>query len=253
MQPDIRIVRDKEALNQAAAAEIEHRALETIRAKRSFTVALAGGSTPKTVYATLADPPAAQRLPWDKMYFFFGDERHVPPDHPDSNYRMAEDTLFCKVPVTRDHLFRVPAENPDADQAAQLYDRSIREFFRLQPGEFPRFDLILLGLGPDGHTASLFPDTAALREPTRLVVANWVPKFNTHRITFTVPVLNNAAAVMFMVSGEEKREALKAVLQSNASPEHFPARLVRPASGELIWLIDEDACPPGLTLQQKPA
>jgi 6-phosphogluconolactonase len=187
------------------------------------------------------------------MYFFFGDERHVPPDHQDSNYRMAEDSLFCKVPVTRDHLFRVPAENPDAAQAAENYERTLREFFRLQAGEFPRFDLILLGLGPDGHTASLFPNTAALRETRRLVVANWVEKFQTHRITFTIPVLNNAAAVMFMVSGEEKRPAVEAVLQTNAAPEQFPAKLVRPGSGELIWLIDEDACPPGLVKQSKPA
>ena len=253
VQPEIRIVPDKQALNQAAAQEIERRALEAIRAKRSFTIALAGGSTPKSVYALMGEPPAAQRLPWDKMYFFFGDERHVPPDHQDSNYRMAEESLFCKVPVTRDHLFRVPAENPDAEQAAQLYERTVREFFRLQPGEFPRFDLILLGLGPDGHTASLFPDTAALGETNRLVVANWVQKFNTHRITFTVPVLNNAAAVMFMISGEEKRQALQAVLQSNAPAEQYPAKLVRPTNGELLWLINEDAAPPGLLWDQKPA
>jgi 6-phosphogluconolactonase len=253
VRPDIRVVTNKQELNQAAAAEIERRTGEAVRAKGGFTIALAGGSTPKSVYSLLAEPATAKRLPWDKMYFFFGDERHVPPDHQDSNYRMAEESLFCKVPVTQDHLFRVPAENPDAGQAAESYQRTLRNFFRLQPGEFPRFDLILLGMGPDGHTASLFPHTAALHENNRLVVANWVEKFNTHRITFTVPVINNASAVMFMISGAEKRPALSAVLTSDASPEEFPSKLVRPENGELIWLIEADACPPGLERQQKPA
>ena len=243
VEPDIRVVRDKQEINRAAAAEFVKRALEAVQQSGRFTVALAGGSTPKSVYTLLGDNPESQRLPWDKVYFFFGDERHVPPDHADSNYRMAKESLFCKVPVNEDHLFRVPTENPDADQAAAEYELSLRDCFQLSDGEFPRFDLILLGMGPDGHTASLFPGTAALRETRRLVVANWVEKFKTHRITFTVPVINHAACVLFMVSGEEKRDALRAVLHSDASAEQFPAKLVHPTQGELIWLVDEAAYP----------
>lgn len=175
------------------------------------------------------------------MFFFWGDERHVPPADPESNYRMAEETLLTKIPVAAANVFRIPAENPNAAAAALAYEETLRKFFALQPGQFPRFDLILLGMGPDGHTASLFPGTAALQEQSRLVVSNWVEKFRTSRITLTLPVLNAARCVAFLVSGTDKASALQAVLESDAPGEQYPSKLVRPTNGKLIWLIDRAA------------
>jgi 6-phosphogluconolactonase len=175
------------------------------------------------------------------MFFFWGDERHVPPTDPESNYRMAEETLLSKIPVTPANVFRIPAEIPDAAAAAEAYEQTLRKFFALEPGQFPRFDLILLGMGPDGHTASLFPGTAALQEKSRQVVANWVEKFKTNRITLTLPVLNAARSVAFLVSGTDKALALKAVLEGDAPGEQYPSKLVRPADGQLIWFVDRAA------------
>jgi 6-phosphogluconolactonase len=175
------------------------------------------------------------------MFFFWGDERHVPLDDPDSNYRMAKESLLSKIPVPAANIFPIPADNPDASGAAEAYELTLRKFFALAPGEFPRFDLILLGMGPDGHTASLFPETAALKEKSRLVVANWVEKLNTSRITFTLPVLNAARCVLFLVSGIDKAAALHEVLEGNVPDEKFPSRLVRPSAGKLIWIVDRAA------------
>jgi 6-phosphogluconolactonase len=162
----------------------------------------------------------------------------VLPDDPESNYRMARETgLFSKVPS--DHVFRVLTEEKDADAAALNYDQTLRKFFSLQPGEFPRFDLVLLGLGPDGHTASLFPGTAALTEKSRLVVANWVEKFHSYRITFTLPVLNRAANVAFLASGPDKASILKEVLDNESAD--LPSQKVHPSDGKLVWLVDQAA------------
>ncbi|MFY9979529.1 MAG: 6-phosphogluconolactonase, partial [Candidatus Sulfotelmatobacter sp.] len=180
-------------------------------------------------------------LPWERMFFFFGDERHVPPDDLESNFRMANESLLSKVPIPAGNIFRVPSENPDASAAAEAYEKSLRSFFGLQPGEFPRFDLILLGMGPDGHTASLFPETAALQEKSRLVVANWVEKLKTHRITVTLPVINAARRVLFLVSGTDKAAALHEVLEGKQPAEKYPSKLVRPTNGKLIWLVDRAA------------
>jgi 6-phosphogluconolactonase len=179
---------------------------------------------------------------------FFGDERHVPPTDPDSNYRMVNESLLTKIAIPAENVFRVPAENPDAAAAASDYEARLRRFFELspgdqsgdRPGEFPRFDLILLGMGPDGHTASLFPDSPALDEQSRLVVANWVAKFNTHRITFTFPVLNRAAEVMFMASGADKADMLHQVLEGKSAPP-LPSQRVQPSDGRLLWMLDEAA------------
>ncbi|HSY66696.1 MAG TPA: 6-phosphogluconolactonase, partial [Terriglobales bacterium] len=177
-------------------------------------------------------------IPWDKTFLFFGDERFVPPDHPDSNYRMVHETgLFSK--VFNDQVFRVPTEEKDPDIAARDYEQTLQKFFNLKPGEFPRFDLILLGLGPDGHTASLFPGTAALNEKNRVVVANWVEKFHSYRITFTLPVLNHAACDMFLVSGKDKADMVRQVLvDKNAD---LPSQKVHPEDGRLLWLLDAAA------------
>ncbi len=199
------------------------------------TVALSGGSTPKSLYSLLA----TKSIPWDKTYFFFGDERHVPPSDPESNYRMASGALLSKAPIPPENIFRVPAENPDADAAARAYEKAVRDFFNLKPGEFPRFDLILLGIGPDGHTASLFPGSNGVKEKDRIFISNPVAKFKTDRLTFTYPVLNNAANIVFMATGEEKAPIIQDILENSASV--LPAAQVHPANGRVLWLLDRAA------------
>ena len=234
----IEVVATAADLFHAAAEEFIGVARAAIGAQGRFTVALSGGSTPKALYSLLAASYAD--FAWNRIFLFFGDERHVPPTDPESNYRMVNESLLAKIAIPPENVFRVPAENPDAAAAASEYEAQLRRFFELQPGEFPRFDLILLGLGPDGHTASLFPDSPALDEQSRLVVANWVAKFNTHRITFTFPVLNRAAEVMFMASGAEKADMLRQVLEGKNIPP-LPSQRVQPSDGKLLWLLDEAA------------
>jgi 6-phosphogluconolactonase len=236
--PDIRIFDDPAALFRGAADEFASRATAAVQSRDRFTVALSGGSTPKSLYSLLARNAS---LPWSKIYFFFGDERHVPPDHPESNFRMVREALLSKIPIPAENVFRMPAEIPDAQQAAETYEQTLRKFFSPPPGQFPRFDLVLLGMGPDGHTASLFPGIPALQEKSRWVVADWVEKFKTYRITLTLPVLNNAAVVMFLVSGQDKAGMLKEVLHGNQPGELFPSKLIRPSNGELIWMVDQSA------------
>ncbi len=236
--PEIRTFADRPALFRAAADEFIRQADAAIASKGRFTVALAGGSTPKGLYSLLA---GNSTLPWDKVYVFFGDERHVPPDDPESNYHMARESLLSKAPIPAENIFRVPAENPDANQAAQSYEQALRKFFQLPEGELPRFDLILLGMGPDGHTASLFPGGKAWQEKSRWVISDWVEKFKTDRITLTLPVLNHAAVVEFLVTGADKAATLKEVLEGSQPGERFPSKLIQPVNGELIWLLDEEA------------
>jgi 6-phosphogluconolactonase len=243
-KPDIRIVENVEKLSWEAAEEFVRQAREAVRTRGGFTVALAGGSTPKAFYGLLGSKrgaPFRALVPWDTIHFFWGDERHVPPDHPDSNYRMANEAMLSRVPVAPQHVHRIKAENSDASKAAEDYDRELRGFFRLPSGQFPRFDLILLGMGPDGHTASLFPGTDAIREQKKLVAAPWVEAFRTYRITLTPPVLNQAASVIFLVSGKEKAEMLREVLQGEFQPHRFPAQIIRPTNGRLLWLVDHAA------------
>jgi len=235
---EIRIVNDAAELYKAAADEFAISAAQAVHRKGSFCVALSGGSTPKGLYALLAskDAPA---VPWLQTSVFFGDERLVPPEHPDSNFRMANEALLSKVPLQPDNVFRVPTEEPDPEQVASRYQSLMESYFALRPGQFPSFDLILLGLGPDGHTASLFPGSAALEETTRLVVANWVEKLKTHRVTLTYPVINNAACVVILVAGKEKAEIVREVFENPRAD--VPAQRVKPASGRLLWLIDHAA------------
>jgi len=237
---ELRKLTTPQDLFQAAADEVIRAATDAVVQRGRFTIALSGGSTPRSMY-TLIAANASASLPWDRMFFFFGDERHVPPDDAESNYRMARETLLSKVAIPPANVFRIPAENPDASAAAEDYEETLRRFFTLAPGEFPRFDLILLGIGPDGHTASLFPETAALQEKSRLVVANWVEKMNTSRITLTLPVLNAARSIAFLVSGIDKAAALHEVLEGNAPAEMYPSKLVQPRPGKLIWFVDRAA------------
>ena len=242
MSPPVELRRQTtpQDLFQAAAEEVIRSAADAIAQRGRFTIALSGGSTPRNLY-TLIAANASATLPWNQMFFFWGDERHVPPDSPDSNYRMAKETLLTKVPIPSTNIFPVPAENPDAAVAAETYEQTLRKFFVVAPGEFPRFDLILLGMGPDGHTASLFPETAALEEKSRLVVANWVEKLGSSRITFTLPLLNAARCIAFLVSGTDKAAALHEVLEGNAPAEKYPSKLVQPREGKLIWFVDRAA------------
>jgi 6-phosphogluconolactonase len=237
---EIRTLTTPQELFAAAAEEVVRAATEAVAERGRFTIALSGGSTPKSLFNLLATN-ARTVLPWDRMFFFWGDERHVPPTDPDSNYKMADETMLSKIPVAAGNVFRMAAENPDAAAAAEAYEKTVQKFFALEPGQFPRFDLILLGMGPDGHTASLFPGSSGLQEKSRLVIANWVDKFKTHRLTFTLPVLNAAACVTFLVSGTDKAPALHEVLEGDAPGEQYPSKLVQPSDGKLIWLLDRAA------------
>ena len=237
---EIRVSTTPQELFAAAAEEIVRLANEAIRTRGRFTIALSGGSTPKSLFNLLATN-ARSILPWDKMFFFWGDERHVPPTDPDSNYRMASEAMLSKVPVPPGNIFRLATENPDAAAVADAYEKTLRKFFQLGPEALPHFDLILLGLGPDGHTASLFPGSTALQEKRRLVVANWVEKMQTYRLTLTLPVLNAAYCVAFLVSGTDKATVLHSVLEENVSGEQYPAKLVQPKDGKLIWFLDRAA------------
>lgn len=242
MNVEIRILPDAESIFKAAGAEFVRCAQQAVQGKEKFTVCLSGGSTPKGLYQLIADDSEFRHaVPWGETYFFWGDERHVAPDDPDSNFRMANETLLSKVPVSACQALRIKGEYADAELAATEYEQAIRSFFHLANGELPRFDLVLLGMGPDGHTASLFPGTKALHEKRRVVVRNWVGKFNSERITLVAPVLNEAATVMFLVHGKDKAPALKAVLEGPWEPEQLPAQLIRPSRGKLLWLVDTSA------------
>jgi 6-phosphogluconolactonase len=246
MNGEIRIKADLDELTRAAASEFVDQARRAVGERGLFAVALSGGSTPAPLYSLLADDPSFRtEVPWGRIHLFWGDERHVPPDHPESNYRMAYQAMLSKVSFPSGNIHRIKAENPNAREVAEEYEKTVRTFFQLRAGSFPRFDFVLLGLGPDGHTASLFPGTEALHEQNRLVVANWVEKFRTHRITLTLPVLNEAAFVLFLVSGGEKAEILRQVLEGEAPKDPFPAQLVHPTHGKLLWLVDRDAYKPG--------
>jgi len=246
---EVRVVPDTPSLFQAAAKEFVSQAEAGIKAQGRFTVALSGGSTPRGLFSVLA-ANYRDRLPWDKVFIFWSDERHVPPESSESNYRMAYESLLSKVPVPQTNIFRIPAENPDARQVAAEYGETVRRFFQAPQGAFPQFDLILLGMGPDGHTASLFPGSSAVHEKERLVVSTWVEKLKTDRITFTAPLINRAKVVMFLIAGADKSEALREVLEGNQPAERYPSRLIHPADGRLIWLADQAAA---ATLARKSA
>ena len=232
---NLRVYGDKQQLAAAAAHDFAERAAEAIASSGRFAVALAGGSTPEATYELLASE-YADEVDWGNVHVFFGDERSVPPDDDDSNYRMARESLLDHVPVGSVHRMRgelLP------DEAAMQYEEELREFFGAL-GVPPEFDLIQLGIGDDGHTASLFPDTPALTVTDRWVAQNPVPKLETVRITLTLPVINAAKAVGFLVAGEDKAEALREVLEGDADPQNYPAKFVQPV-GELNWMVDQEA------------
>jgi 6-phosphogluconolactonase len=230
----VHVYSSAEELARGAAREFAARAEEAIEERGRFAVVLAGGSTPETMYGILARD-YINRIDWSKVYVFFGDERSVPPHHEDSNLKMASELLLDHVPVGNVH--RIRGELPP-EEAAEAYEEELRTFFQTE--DVPRFDLILLGLGADGHTASLFPWTAALEVHDRWVVANPVPRLGTTRITLTLPVINAARAVIFLVAGEDKAEALREILEGDADPHAYPAKLIQPPGGP-EWMLDRSA------------
>jgi 6-phosphogluconolactonase len=231
---NLRIYENVRELSEAAARVFVEKARRSIDESGRFAVALAGGTTPKATYEILVREYGGPKgLDWSKVHVFFGDERTVPPDHEDSNYRMAQEALLSRVPVGSVHRMRGEL---DPREAATLYEKDLEEFF----GGPPVLDLVLLGMGEDGHTASLFPRTPALDVCDRWVVENPVEKLDTTRLTLTVPSVNAASAVNFLVSGEGKADALKKILEEVAEPQEYPANLIQPA-GELVWMVDAAA------------
>jgi 6-phosphogluconolactonase len=236
--PNLTIYPTPDDLVQGAAELTTALALTAVEARGRFTVALAGGGTPRPVYSLLTEPDFANRIPWDKVHVFFGDERCVPPTDERSNYRMAREALLQHVPLPPANIHRIGGED-DPARAALAYEQDMRRFFRT--GSPPAFDLIFLGLGENGHTASLFPGTASLREDERWVVPQYVEITGTWRVTMTLPLINAARYVVFMVTGSEKADVLVRILEGHFEPDVLPAQMVLPTNGQIRWLVDAAA------------
>lgn len=239
MSTQIIIAKDEEALSAKAAQVFLESHAQAVKERGRFTVALSGGDSPKKFFRRLAEPYYRDRVSWAQVYAFWGDERCVPPDHPESNYKMAHDLLLSKVPIPQKNILRIPAEMEPPHDAAKAYENTLKLFFNLDR-PLPVFDFNLLGVGEDGHTASLFPGTTALKEKLHWVSANFVEKLKAHRITLTFPVINNSRRVVFLCTGAAKAPILKEVLKKDG-PVSYPAQLVNPVKGELLWLLDGPA------------
>lgn len=240
-KPEIAIVSNPDELSLRAAEEFIRLSEESIREKGCFTVALSGGSTPKELYRLLADNRCSGRITWERVNLFWSDERCVPPDHIKSNYRMAREILIDRTPIPKGNIYRMPAERDDHVHAAMEYTQTLQKFFHLTAGEFPCFDLILLGMGDDGHTASLFPYTPALDDTASLVSANYVEKLGEYRLTLTIPLINRAACVIFLISGESKATVLRDVVEGAYQPRRLPSQFIHPENGRLLYLTDRMA------------
>jgi len=230
---------DLDAVASSAEEQFITLAREAIGWRGAFYVALSGGSTPKPLYRKLAKRTGSDRVEWDKVFFFWSDERCVPPDHQDSNYRMARELLLDPLEIPEEHIYRLDGELPP-EQAAQAYQSLLEKLFPSRP---PRFDLILLGMGEDGHTASLFPQTKAVRmtDPDQWIAANFVPALGSWRLTFTPSLINAAANISMLVTGEEKQRRLHQVLTGRYQPNVLPAQIIDPRKGTLTWFVDEAA------------
>ncbi len=229
---DIIILPNAEAVVREAAGRIAHLVETAHQAKKPFHLVLSGGATPKRLYEILAKRTMQSDVAWDHVHFYWGDERCVGPEHSDSNYKMAYDALLSKINIPASHIHRMQGEG-DPEQSAQDYETILRGV--------PLFDLVLLGMGADGHTASLFPETQALKERTKWVVANFVPKLEAVRLTLTPVILNQATNILFLVAGGDKAKTVKAVLDGPYNPDLLPAQLIRKETGKVTWIIDEAA------------
>ncbi len=238
-QPKLIILNDAQELYVRAAEETAHITGEAVCTHGEVTICLSGGSTPAATYDLLATRFRLS-VDWKEVQFFWGDERCVPPDHAESNYAMTNRTMLSKLALRPDQVHRMRGEDPPASSAA-AYEDQLRKRFGLDDGEFPRFDLVMLGLGDNRHTASLFPGDPAIHETQRLVVAVEVDAEPRKRLTITPPVINNAQRVMFLVAGQSKAAAVKDILEGPRDPDKFPAQIVAPQDGEVIWLLDKAA------------
>jgi 6-phosphogluconolactonase len=241
MNGELLIFPNIEELNRFAAEKFIETGNRAINERGQFTVALAGGSTPKALYKLLSGDNFRNKIDWKRVFFFFGDERNVPSDAEESNFRMANENLLKPLQIAGENVFRWQTELENASEIARNYESAIRYFFDSEDKRFPQFDLILLGMGDDGHTASLFPFTEALDETEKIAAANPVEKLETTRLTFTFPVINNARNIIFLIAGAGKAETLKEVLEGNFQPLKLPSQAVKPARGNLFWLVDAPA------------
>ena len=239
LQPTLHIASDLQALARLGARSIAEQASKRVREQGRFTLALSGGRTPKVLFELLAGEFRKQ-IPWTRVHFFWGDERHVPHHHAESNYLMAQQTLLTPLSVTRQQIHPMRTDL-SAEDCAEDYERRLKQFFGTGDSQPPALDLVLLGMGADGHTASLFPDSPALSEEQRLVVAVRAHRPEFGRVTLTPPVLNRAREVLFLVGGREKAMTLKQVLGGPFRPHRFPAQIVRPPNGRVTWLVDREA------------
>ncbi len=239
---EYRIYNSADALSRAAAEHFLSKAQDAVAAKGVARIAVSGGSTPKRTFELLANPAEkyVAAMPWRKIELYWVDERSVPPEDKDSNYRMTREALLDKVPLKPDSIFRIEGEL-DPERAAARYESAIRNHLRLEGAEGPRFDVLALGMGDDGHTASLFPHTAAINEMIRIAVANEVPQKDTWRITLTWPVINQAHDVFFLIAGKDKAQPVHDVLLGKYDPEVLPSQLIRPSNGRLLMLLDTEA------------
>lgn len=233
MIPAVRVFASPDAVSQAARDEFVKRAKAAIAAKKRFDVVLSGGRTPEAVYRALV----ASDLEWKRIHVWFGDERCVPPVHQDSNFHMAAGALLSHVAIPAGNVHRMQGEL-EAYRSAEMYENEIKRSLRLDDGEWPRFDLVLLGLGADGHTASLFPGTTALVDEEQLCCATWVEKLKVYRITLTFPVFENAASVLFLACGADKSAAFKLASADSVTANTPPAGRIRPTRGDLTWFVD---------------
>ena len=245
MLPEIEVFETRDLLTSAAAECFVTLADAAIRARGKFTVALSGGTTPQAMYGRLAEATYQSRVRWEDVHFFWGDERCVPADDPANNAWMARAALLDRVPVRGQQIHRVRTEDSPTEAAAS-YEAELRAAFGTPVGapaheSNSRFDLVLLGLGADGHTASLFPGLAAADEAARWVVAEYVPSVSMWRVTLTPVVINAAAEIVFLVAGSEKASILQRVLEGPHDPRHLPAQVIMPSAGRLRWLVDAAA------------
>lgn len=238
-QPEIIHCKGPEDLSIIGAERLVTLAREAVRVNGRFTLSLAGGSTPQALYRLLSSEKYSKDILWDKVHLFWGDERCVSPEHPDSNYRMVRETLLSTIDIPSKNVHRIKGEL--GETAASDYEKILKINFGTEGEPFPRFDLILLGMGDDGHTASLFPGTPVLSDEKAWVNTVFVEKFNSMRITLTPPVINSATEIIMLVSGEGKAPALKEVLEGSFDPDRYPSQLLRRAKGNVTWLVDEAA------------
>ncbi len=242
---NVQIYPNMDALARSAAELFISLANTVIEKRNLFSIALSGGSTPQSLYALLASAAYRKQVDWSKVQVFWGDERYVPADHPDSNYLKAQQTLLSKIPIPTENIHRVPTELTPPERAAEAYEEELLAYFSACPDEQERnqasFDLVLLGMGDDGHTASLFPGSPAIREQTRWVAAQYVDKLAAWQITLTPAILNRASNILFIISGSDKSTTLQRVVYGSYQPERYPAQIIQPTDGNLVWMVDEDA------------